>query len=140
VKVLSPVTRAQNAPLFPGPIWCRSARFTMGVGSILDCRRCISAWPPARKRRRLVSKAVEGPITRHDFSHRFCSCISECALILDEAAGSKLKESEYYHWVFENQPNGAFPRRGVASPQKNGFQAGHQPGKKTVEAMSDVLE
>jgi len=64
----------------------------------------------------------------------------ECTLILDEAAGSQLKESDYYHWVFENQPEWE-PFRAVSSPiAKSGFQAKRQLEKQSVEAMSDVLE
>jgi hypothetical protein len=64
----------------------------------------------------------------------------ECTLILDEAAGSKLNESEYYHWVFENQPEWEPFRATAVLAAKNGFQPAHPPGKKTVVAMSDVLE
>ena len=138
VKVLSPVTRAQNAPLFPGPDLVPQRAITTGVGSILDCRRCILL-ATGEEKAAIVSKAVEGPITSM-ISATALQLHPECSLILDEAAGSKLKESEYYHWVFENQPEWEPFRAAASLAAKNGFQAGHQPGKKTVEAMSDVLE
>ena len=138
VKVLSPVTRAQNAPLFPEPDLVPQRAITMGVGSILDCRRCVLL-ATGEEKAAIVAKAVEGPITSM-ISATALQLHPECTLILDEAAGSKLKESEYYHWVFENQPEWEPFRAGPSLITKNGFQTGHPPEKKTVEAMSDILE
>jgi len=105
VKILSPVTRAQNAPLFPRPDLVPHRAITMGVGSILDCRRCILL-ATGEEKAAVVAKAVEGPITSM-ISASALQFHPNCTLILDEMAGSRLKESEYYHWVFENQPEWA---------------------------------
>jgi glucosamine-6-phosphate deaminase len=102
VKILSPVTRAQNAPLFPRPELVPHRAITMGVGSILDCRRCILL-ATGEEKAAIVAKAVEGPITSM-ISATALQFHPESTMILDEMAGSRLKESEYYHWVFENQP------------------------------------
>lgn len=138
VKILSPMTRAQNAPLFPGPDLVPQRAITMGVGSILDCRRCILL-ATGEEKAAIVAKAVEGPITSM-ISATALQLHPECTLILDEAAGSQLKESEYYHWVFENQPEWE-PFRAASVPvAKNGFQTKRQPQKHPVETMSDVSE
>jgi glucosamine-6-phosphate deaminase len=134
VKVLSPVTRAQNAPLFPEPDLVPQRAITMGVGSILDCRRCVLL-ATGEEKAAIVAKAVEGPITSM-ISATALQLHPECTLILDEAAGAKLKESEYYHWVFENQPEWEPFRSGPSLVTKNGSRPGHQP----LEAMSDILE
>jgi glucosamine-6-phosphate deaminase len=102
VKILSPVTRAQNAPLFAKPELMPNRAITMGVGSILDCRRCLLL-ATGEDKAAIVAKAVEGPITSM-ISATALQLHPECTLILDEAAGSRLEESDYYHWVFENQP------------------------------------
>ena len=110
----------------------------MGVGSILDCRCCILL-ATGEEKAAIIAKAVEGPITGM-ISATALQLHPECTLILDEAAGSQLKESDYYHWVFENQPEWE-PFRAVSSPiAKSGFQAKRQLEKQPVEAMSDVLE
>jgi len=64
----------------------------------------------------------------------------ECTLILDETAGRLLKEADYYHWVFENQPEWEPFRGASSSPVTNGSQAKHSLKTKTVDAMSDVLK
>lgn len=102
VSVLSRTTRAQNAPLFPNPDLVPQRAITMGVGSILDCRYCLLL-ATGEEKAAIVAKAVEGPITSM-ISATALQLHPECTLILDEAAGGNLKESEYYRWVFENQP------------------------------------
>jgi glucosamine-6-phosphate deaminase len=138
VKFLSPVTRAQNAPLFPDPDLVPQRAITMGVGTILDCRRCILL-ATGEEKAAIIAKAVEGPITSM-ISATVLQLHPECTLILDLAAGSELKESEYYHLAFGNLPVWE-PFRAVPAPtEKNGFRPGHQPEKAPVEAISDVLE
>jgi glucosamine-6-phosphate deaminase len=138
VKVLSPVTRAQNAPLFPGPDLVPQRAITMGVGTILDCRRCVLL-ATGEEKAAIVAKAVEGPITSM-ISATALQLHPECTLVLDAAAGGKLKESEYYHWVFENLPVWEPFRAAPTLAAKNGFQPGHEPEKAPVEAVTDVLE
>ena len=102
VKILSPVTRAQNAPLFPRPELVPHRAITMGVGSILNCRHCLLL-ATGEDKAAIVAKAVEGPITSM-ISATALQLHPECTVILDEAAGAQLNESDYYHWIFENQP------------------------------------
>jgi glucosamine-6-phosphate deaminase len=137
VKVLSPVTRAQNAPLFAGTDSVPPRAITMGVGSILDCRRCILLATGADKAA-IVAKAIEGPITSM-ISATALQLHPECTLILDEAASSKLKESEYYHWVFENQPEWEPYRALPIVPEKNEVELKTNT-EKTVEAISDGVK
>jgi glucosamine-6-phosphate deaminase len=133
VKILSPVTRAQNAPLFPKPDLMPHRAITMGVGSILDCRRCILL-ATGEEKAAIIARAVEGPITSM-ISATALQLHPDCTLILDETAGSQLKESDYYHWIFENQPEWEPFRTAVPSPGKNGFQANHPAVKKTIVAV-----
>ncbi|HEY5298853.1 MAG TPA: glucosamine-6-phosphate deaminase [Verrucomicrobiae bacterium] len=132
VKILSPVTRAQNAPLFSSADLVPHRAITMGVGSILDCRRCVLL-ATGEEKAAIIAKAVEGPITSM-ISATALQLHPECALILDEAAGSLLGESAYYRWTFENQPEWE-PFRDLT---KNGSSAKHQVKKQIVEATSDV--
>src|SRR5277367_6704190 len=138
VKVLSPVTRAQNAPLFPRPELVPHRAITMGVGSILDCRRCILL-ATGEEKAAIIAKAVEGPITSM-ISATALQLHPECAVILDEAAGSQLKESDHYRWIFENQPEWKFFRENSPVFASNGFhtklQPESQPAKRVVKPVN----
>jgi len=133
VKILSPVTRTQNAPLFARPDQMPHRAITMGVGSILDCRRCILL-ATGEEKATIVARAVEGPITSM-ISATALQLHPDCTLILDETAGSQLEESDYYHWVFENQPEWEPFRTATPAAGKNGHQAKLPAVKKPVEAV-----
>jgi glucosamine-6-phosphate deaminase len=133
VIVLSRATRAQNAPLFPEPGLMPQRAITMGVGSILDCRRCVLL-ATGEDKADIVAKAVEGPITSM-ISATALQMHPNSVLILDEAAGSKLKEPEYHRSVFENEPEWA-PFRTNSIPAANGHV---HTAKKPVAAVSDIV-
>ncbi|HWD91823.1 MAG TPA: glucosamine-6-phosphate deaminase [Verrucomicrobiae bacterium] len=118
VTVLSRATRAQNAPLFSGPDQVPQRAITMGVGSILDCRRCILLATGSEKAP-IVAKAVEGPITSM-ISATALQLHPHCILVLDEAAAGQLKETEYYSRVFEEEPECA-AYRDVLFSAENGL-------------------
>ena len=62
IKVLSPITRSQNASLFTMPDEMPRRAITMGVGTILDARRCLLL-ATGEDKAEIVAKAVEGPLT-----------------------------------------------------------------------------
>lgn len=102
VKALAPVTRAQNAPLFQNPDQVPHRAITMGVGTILDARRCLLLATGAEKAD-IVAKAVEGPITAM-ISATALQLHPRCTVVVDDAAAANLKGSDYYRWIFENEP------------------------------------
>jgi hypothetical protein len=51
----------------------------------------------------------------------------ECTVILDEAAASRLREVEYYRWVFENQPEWERCRPAKPPAGDNGSRSHHAP-------------
>lgn len=102
VKALSPVTLAQNAPLFPDPSKMPRRAITMGVGTILECRRCLVLATGSHKAD-IVSKAVEGPITAM-ISATALQLHPRCTVVVDEEAAAKLQGTDYYRWMFENEP------------------------------------
>lgn len=102
VKALAPVTRAQNAPLFGHPDDVPHRAITMGVGTILDARRCVLlATGPAKAE--IVAKAVEGPITAM-ISATALQLHPRCTVVVDEAAAGCLQGTDYYRWIFANEP------------------------------------
>lgn len=102
VKALTPTTLKQNAALFGGEDQVPRRAITMGVGTIIEARRCILLATGSSKAE-VIAQAVEGPIT----SMVTASALQlhpRCTVIVDEAAAAKLTEKEYYRWIFENEP------------------------------------
>jgi glucosamine-6-phosphate deaminase len=103
VKALSPQTVAQNAVMFGGDAKKVPRRaITMGVGTILDCRRCMLL-ATGDDKAEIIAKAVEGPVTSM-ISASALQLHARCTVVVDEAAASCLTQQEYYRWVFDNEP------------------------------------
>ncbi len=105
VKALTPETVAQNSPLFDEGTPMPRHAITMGVGTILECKRLLMLVTGAEKAG-ILHKAVEGPIT----SMVTASALQlhpHCTVVVDEEAGGELEEKEYYRWIFQNEPEWA---------------------------------
>jgi glucosamine-6-phosphate deaminase len=102
VKALAPQTLEQNAPLFADPALMPRRAITMGVGTILESRRCVLLATGAEKAG-IIAQAVEGPITAM-ISATSLQLHSHCTVVVDEAAASRLQGAEYYRWIFQNEP------------------------------------
>jgi len=102
VKMLTPTTIRQNAPFFGGPGKVPRRAITMGVGTILDCRRLLLLATGPEKAD-IVAKAVEGPITAM-ISATALQLHSRCTVVVDEPAASRLQGADYYRWIFANEP------------------------------------
>jgi len=129
VKVLSPATIAQNTPQFTPPDHMPRRAITMGVGTITDSRRCLLlATGPGKAD--IIARALEGPVTSMVIATAL-QWHPDCTVVLDEAAAAKLKEKEYYRWVFANQPAWDFYRAEVTAAKSKSAQ---RRGKKAVVA------
>jgi glucosamine-6-phosphate deaminase len=102
VKALTPTTRQQNAAMFGGEDKVPPRAITMGVGTILDCRRCILL-ATGNSKADIIAKSVEGPITSM-ISATALQLHRRCTVVVDEEAGSKLLATDYYRWIFDNEP------------------------------------
>jgi len=102
VKALTPVTIQQNATLFDSIEEVPRRAITMGVGTILDARRCLLL-ATGEEKAEIIAKAVEGPITSM-ISATALQLHGHCTVVVDEAAASKLQAAEYYRWIFDNEP------------------------------------
>ncbi len=101
-KTLTPTTIAENSTLFKDPSAMPRRAITMGVGTILECRRLL-ALVTGRSKADVLARAVEGPITSM-VSASAIQLHPHCSVIADEDAASALRETEYYRWIFENEP------------------------------------
>lgn len=102
VKALTPTTMKQNAPFFGGEDKMPRRAITMGVGTIIEARRCILL-ATGSKKAAVIAQAVEGPISSM-VSASALQLHARCTVIVDEEAAGQLKEKGYYRWIFENEP------------------------------------
>lgn len=102
VKALSPLTLEQNRTLFEDPDTMPRRAITMGVGTIQESRRCLLLATGAHKAG-IIAQAVEGPITSM-ISATALQLHPHCTVVVDEAAAGQLKCSNYYRWIFANEP------------------------------------
>jgi len=101
-KALAPMTIKQNAPFFGGEDNVPRRAITMGVGTILDARRCVLL-ATGESKADIIAQAVEGPIT----SMITASALQwhpRCTVVVDEAAATRLQGQKYYRWIFANEP------------------------------------
>lgn len=102
IKTLTKQTLEDNAPFFGGEENVPRHVITMGVGTILESRRCLLL-AFGKKKAEAVAKMVEGPVTAN-VPASVLQMHPDTAVILDEAAASKLKRADYYRWVYDNKP------------------------------------
>jgi glucosamine-6-phosphate deaminase len=102
VKALAPLTLQQNAEFFSGADRVPRRAITMGVGTILESRRCLLLATGAEKAE-IIAKAVEGPITAM-ISATALQLHARCTVVVDEAAATRLQGSEYYRRIFATEP------------------------------------
>jgi glucosamine-6-phosphate deaminase len=102
VKALTPTTIKQNSVFFGGEDRMPRRAITMGVGTILETRRCVLL-ATGDSKAGIISQAVEGPISSMVTASAM-QLHSRCTVVVDEEAAANLKEKEYYRWIFENEP------------------------------------
>lgn len=102
VKALTPATIEQNAWHFSVPEKMPRRALTMGVGTILECRRCILL-ATGEAKAEIIAAAVEGPITSM-ISASALQLHPHCTIIVDQPAGGCLRGADYYRWIFDNEP------------------------------------
>ena len=103
VKALTPTTIKQNAPFFGGEEHMPRRAITMGVGTIIEARRCVLL-ATGDSKAQVIAQAVEGPITSM-VSASTLQLHPRCTVVVDEEAATALKEKDYYRWIFENEPD-----------------------------------
>jgi glucosamine-6-phosphate deaminase len=102
VKALTPTTIQQNAVFFGGENRMPRRAITMGVGTIMEARRCLLL-ATGDSKSGVIAQAVEGPITSM-VSASALQLHPRCTVVVDEEAAAELKEKDYYRWIFENEP------------------------------------
>ena len=107
LKTLTERTIRDNARFFASPAEVPRHVITMGVGTILDARRCL-VLAFGEKKAAAVAAMVEGPVTA-DVPASALQFHASCTLLVDEAAAAQLKRADYYRWVYANKPQWQHP-------------------------------
>jgi len=102
LKTLAKPTIDDNARFFKNRDEVPIYAITMGVGTILDARRCMLL-ANGKNKAAAIAATVEGPVT---------SMVTASALqlhpvtkvFIDEEAASQLKMREYYDWIQKKKP------------------------------------
>ena len=100
--VLASQTIATNGPLFGNPERMPRRALTMGVGTILDSKRCVLL-ATGKAKADILAKAVEGPITAM-VSASALQLHPHCTIVVDEEAAARLTGQDYYRHIFQNEP------------------------------------
>lgn len=103
IKTLTPQTVKDNAKCFGSPDKVPRHVITMGVGTIMDARRCLLL-ATGEAKADVVARMAEGPLTA-DVPASILQMHPSCTLVVDEPAAAKLKRHEYYRWVYDNKPD-----------------------------------
>jgi glucosamine-6-phosphate deaminase len=102
IKALTPATLEQNGKFFGGADKVPPRALTMGVGTILESRRCVLL-ALGKEKADVIAKAIEGPVTSM-ITATALQMHPRCAVVLDEAAAAKLMQQDYYRWIFTHEP------------------------------------
>ncbi len=103
VKELTPGTIRDNARFFGSEDRVPRHAITMGVGTIMEARRCLMLAFGGEKAG-IVARAIEGPLT-HMVTASMLQLHPRATVLLDRAAASELQMREYYEWAFSNKPS-----------------------------------
>jgi len=101
LKTLTQQTIEDNSRFFDDPDQVPRFAITMGVGTILETREILLLANGAKKAD-VVAQALEGPITAQ-ITASALQMHRHVTVIVDSAAGSKLKRADYYRWVHQEK-------------------------------------
>ena len=100
-KILTEITRRDNAKFFDSLEEVPRHVITMGIGTIMDARECILL-AFGEKKAEAVSALVEGHITAM-VPATALQFHPNTKVIIDEAAAAKLKNTEFYKYVYNEK-------------------------------------
>lgn len=102
VKTLTERTRADNARFFASPEEVPIHCVTQGLGTILRARHLVLL-AFGEGKAAAIAAAVEGPVTA-SLPGSAIQLHPHVTVVLDGAAASQLRFSDYYRWAQENKP------------------------------------
>ena len=103
IKTLTEETIADNARFFDREDEVPRYAITMGVGTILEARRCLLL-ANGEKKSEPVVQTIEGPVTS-EITATALQLHARTVAVLDEPAAARLKRRDYYKWVYDHKPD-----------------------------------
>ena len=103
IKTLTRATIRQNAVFFGSEEAVPRHVLTMGIGTIMEARRCLVVVTGAEKAA-VVAKAIEGPVSAMVTASAL-QMHPHVTVVLDREAARDLTMRSYYEWVFANLPD-----------------------------------
>ena len=103
IKTLTQATREDNARFFDSMEDVPRHCITMGVGTIMECRKLL-LFAFGEAKAETIAKTVEGPLTAM-IPATALQLHPDVKIFLDEAAASKLDHHDYYKEVYNNKPS-----------------------------------
>ena len=103
IKTLTTKTREDNARFFSSMDEVPTHCITMGVGTIMECRKLL-LFAFGESKAEIIAEAVEGPITAMVPASAL-QMHPDVIILVDEAASSKLKQHDYYKQIYDNKPD-----------------------------------
>lgn len=100
-KALAEQTRRDNARFFASLDEVPHGCITMGIGTILESRKCLLL-AFGQNKARVVAEAVEGPVTSM-IPASALQFHADASFIVDEPAAANLKLRAYYDQAFANE-------------------------------------
>ena len=101
LKTLTRQTIDDNARFFSKAEEVPKFAITMGVGTIMEAKRVIML-ANGKGKADIIAEAIEGPMT----SQVTASALQmhrDTLVLVDQAAGAKLKRADYYRWVYQQK-------------------------------------
>ena len=102
LKTLTEVTRRDNARFFESLDEVPRHVITMGIGTVLDAKECMLL-AFGEKKAEAVAALIEGHITAM-VPATALQLHPHVKVIIDEAAAAKLKNTEFYKYVYNEKP------------------------------------
>lgn len=107
IKTLTQQTIEDNARFFEKPEDVPQYALTVGVGTVMEARK-ILFMANGEKKADIIAKFIEGPVTA-EVTASVLQMHPWVTVILDKAAGSRLKRKDYYAYVAKKEQEfGAF--------------------------------
>jgi glucosamine-6-phosphate deaminase len=103
IKTLTPQTRQDSAAQFGGAELVPRHVITMGLGTIIDSRRCLLL-AFGRRKAAAVAAMAEGPVTA-TVPASILQMHPRVVAVVDREAAADLRLTEYYDAVFANKPD-----------------------------------
>jgi glucosamine-6-phosphate deaminase len=116
LKILTPETVEANKRFFEDekevPRFC----LTMGIGTILETKTALLL-AAGEEKAAAIALASEGPVTA-TVPASALQLHPRAKFIIDEAAASKLKNTDYYRWAYENKGSALDPLKTIPPESK----------------------